>query len=113
MNEKNLKNNIENLFKKGNSNLIGKFTNRNEFTAYDKWTVIGWAMPNLKRKSAYLKGKIVKSEKGISLSLDFKPNTILSVFAIISILMGITSTIIAKTNNQYLIVGLILIAVVF
>lgn len=102
----------EDLFEQKTLSFVGEFTNENEFRTYDKWNVVGWDMPNLKRKSAYLKGKIIKLEKGIRINISIKPNSIVSVFAIVSILMGVFFSILVepnKENNHYLIVGVILI----
>ncbi len=71
-------------------------------------------MPNSKRKSAYLKGKIIKSGKGTLIKLNSKPNSILSIFAILSVFIGIITTIAAelnKENNEFLSIGLIFITV--
>lgn len=105
---------IENLFEQENLNINGKLTGNNVFVAYDKLNVIGWNMPNLKRKSAYLKGEIVQNDRGTLVKLQVKPNSILPVFAILAILVGTIITIIALLNteydNYYFIFGLALIA---
>ena len=51
LNAVSLKNKIEDVFDQKTSTLVGKFTNKNEFTVYDKWTIITWYIPNFKRKS--------------------------------------------------------------
>jgi hypothetical protein len=56
LNEESLKKKIEDLFDQRNLHLEGKISSENEFTAYDKWIVVGWDIPNLKRKAAYLYG---------------------------------------------------------
>ena len=73
-----LKNKIENLFEQPTLRVAGKLTNEDEFTVYDKTIVVGWNMPSVKRKAAYLYGKITKGEKGTTcgstkaaLRLDF------------------------------------------
>jgi hypothetical protein len=60
VNEDNLKKKIEDIFEQRTLNVAGKFISPNEFAAHDTWTIIGWSMPNFKRKSAYLKRKIIK-----------------------------------------------------
>ena len=110
LNENNLKKKIEDIFKQKTTHLVGEFTSQNEFSAYDKWTIITWYLPNFKRKTAYLKGEIVKSEKGTLIKLNFKPNSIISIFAIISVIIGLIITITTESNNESSITGLIFIA---
>jgi len=110
----NLRKKIEDVFEQRTLSLTGQFTSPNEFAAYDKWSIIKWYMPNLKRKSAYLTGKILKSNKGTLIKLNTKPNSILSIFAVFSVFIGIIITIISKSNienNQFLIIGFIFIIV--
>lgn len=64
LNEEHFKKRIEDLFEQKPLRLAGKFTSKNECAAYDKLVVIGWSVPNLRRKSAYLKGIITQGEKG-------------------------------------------------
>ena len=94
--------------------MSGKLTSENEFTVYDKWSVIGWDMPNLKRKAAYLYGKITKGEKGTLVKLKIKPNSILPIFAILSTLFGVFITLKGLSNteddNFFLMIGLVFIA---
>lgn len=114
LNKEDLKKRIEDLFEQRALKLVGKFTSQNEFAAYDKWTIISWYIPNFKRNSAYLKGEIIKSEKGTLIKLKIKPNSALSIFSILSVLIGMITTIAAESiieNNQLLITGLIFIAV--
>ena len=68
-------------------------------------------MPNFKRKTAYLYGEIIKSGKGTLLKLNIKPNPVIAIFPILTILIGIITIIIAESNNKTLIFGLIIIAV--
>lgn len=110
----NLKQKIEGIFEQSNLSFVGKFTSQNEFAAYDKWTYIKWYVPNFKRKTAYLKGKIIKSGKGTLLKLNIKPNPVISVFPILTVLIGIITVIVAQSNNEnnkILIFGLLIIAV--
>ena len=114
LNAASLKKKIDGLFDEGTSTLIGKFTSKNEFTVYDKWTIITWYVPNFKRKSAYLYGEIVESENGVSINVTVKPNSILSIFAMLALLIGVASTIAAGSNlenNQLLFLGLLFITV--
>ena len=107
-----LKQKIEDVFKQSNLSFVGKFTSQNEFETYDKWTYITWYVPNFKRKTAYLYGEIIKSGKGTLLKLNIKPNPVIAIFPILTILIGIITIIIAESNNKTLIFGLIIIAVV-
>ena len=111
LNSDNLKQKIEDTFKQSNLSFVGNFTGKNEFSAYDKWTYIKWYVPNFKRKTAYLKGEILKSGKGSLIKLNIKPNPVLSIFPILTILIGIITIIVAKLNNETLVFGFIIIAV--
>jgi hypothetical protein len=106
-----LKQKIEDVFKQSNLSFVGKFTSQNEFETYDKWTYITWYVPNFKRKTAYLYGEIIKSGKGTLLKLNIKPNPVIAIFPILTILTGIITIIIAESNNKTLIFGLIIFAV--
>lgn len=107
-----LKNKIEKLYEQKNLRLGGRIINKNEFAIYDKLIVVGWNMPHLKRKSAYLKGEISVKEKGAVVKLTIKPNSILPIFAIFSILIGIIITLLSTQEDMlYLIFGLTFIAV--
>jgi hypothetical protein len=88
LNFEHLKKKIEALFEQKTLRFKGKLTGENEFTVYDKFNVIGWSMPNLRRKSAYLKGEITQSEKGTLIKLRINPNSILPIFAILSTVVG-------------------------
>ncbi|MBD81501.1 MAG: hypothetical protein CL840_21460 [Crocinitomicaceae bacterium] len=114
LNEESLKRKIENLFEQTTLRLAGKLTSENEFTAYDKLVIIGWNMPYLRRKSAYLKGKITQGQNGPLIKLKVNPNSILPIFSILAILSGVIFTLIALSNTQvdkfFLIPGLVLIA---
>lgn len=107
-----LKNKIEKLYEQKNLRLGGRIINKNEFAIYDKLVVVGWNMPNLKRKSAYLKGEIIAKEKGTIIKLTIKPNFILPTFAISSIFVGTIITLLSTQGDKlYLIFGLTFIAV--
>lgn len=114
LSEEGIKRRIESLFEHKTLRLVGKLTRENEFTAYDKFVVIGWSMPYLRRKSAYLKGKITKGEKGSLIRLKVHPNSVLPVFAILAMLSGVIITITtllkAQYDEFYSIFGLALIA---
>lgn len=114
LNEPDLKNKIKDIFEQKTLKFVGKFTSQNEFAASDKWTYITWYVPNVKRKMAYLKGKIIKSEKGTFIELNIKPNPVISIFPVLSILIGIITIIAVKSNKEnpdFFIIGLIIIAV--
>jgi hypothetical protein len=113
LNEESLKKRIEDLFEQRTLRVEGKLTNENEFSANDKWVVINWDMPNLRRKAAYLKGKITKGEKGTLIKLKVKPNSIFPVFAIFSALLGIFFTLksLSYTGSKFFVIlGLAFIA---
>ena len=114
LNEELLEERIEDLFKQKSLRVAGKFTSENEFTVYDKWIIIGWDMPKLKRKAAYLYGKITKGEKVLLVKLTIKPNSLLPFFAILSTLIGAVIAIRALSNTEddyfFLILGLVFIA---
>src|SRR5690606_10178100 len=112
LNGDHLKQKIEDLFKQSSLSFVGKFTSSNEFAAYDKWSIISWYLPNFKRKSAYLKGEIFQSEKGTLLKLNTRPNTMLSAFPILYVLIGIIILIAAELNKEnmlFLIIGSVFI----
>jgi hypothetical protein len=111
LNGDNLRQKIEAVFKQSNLSFVGKFTSQNEFETYDKWTYIAWYVPNFKRKTAYLTGKIIQSGKGTLIKLNIKPNPVIAIFPILTILTGIVTIIVAEANNETLIFGLIVIAV--
>lgn len=71
-------------------------------------------MPNLKRKAAYLYGKITKTEKGTLVKLKVNPNSFLPIFAILSSLIGTVITLRTLSNTQddkfLLIIGVVFIA---
>ncbi|MDQ7918068.1 hypothetical protein RBU60_10810 [Mesonia sp. MT50] len=113
LNEDKLKQKIENIFKESNLSFVGKFTNQSEFAAYDKWTYIAWYVSNFKRKTAYLNGVIIKSGKETLIKLRIKPNPVIAIFPVFTVLIGlITSIIAASTNDENtLIFGIIIIVV--
>jgi hypothetical protein len=104
LNGNNLKQKIEDVFTQSTLSMGGKFISQNKFTAYDRWSIMSWYIPNFKRKSAYLEGEILDPDKGTLIKLNFKPNTMLSVFPILSVLIGIITTIMAE-STQFLIIG--------
>lgn len=114
LNEENLKKKIEDLFEQRTLRVAGKFTSENKFTAYDKWVVISWDMPNLRRNAAYLRGKISIREKGTLINLQVKPNSILPIFAILSTLIGAVIALKSLSNSEddkfFLMIGLFFIA---
>lgn len=100
-----LKQKIESRFEQPTLSFFGKFTSPSEFAAYDKWSVISWYVPNFKRRSAYLKGEILKSGKGTLIKLNIRPNTMLSIASILSVVIGIMIIIAAGSNMRFLIIG--------
>lgn len=111
LNEDNLRQKIEGIFKQNGLSFVGKFTSQNEFKTYDKWAYTTWYMPNFKRKTAYLYGEIIKSGSGTLLKLNIKPNPVIAIFPILTILIGLITIIVAESNNKILMLGLIIIAV--
>ena len=111
LNGDNLRQKIEDIFKQSNLSFVGKFTSQDEFETYDKWTYIKWYVPNFKRRTAYLYGKIKKSGKVTLINLKIKPNPVVAIFPILTVLIGLIFIIIAESNNETSIFGLIVIAV--
>ena len=111
LNGDNLRKKIQDIFNQNNLSFVGKFTNQNEFETYDKWTYIKWYVPNFKRRNAYLYGKIIKSGKDTLINLKIKPNPVVVIFPILTILIGLIFIIITESNNETSIFGLIVIAV--
>lgn len=111
LNGDNLRQRIEDIFKESNLSFVGKFTSQSEFATYDKWTFITWYVPNFKRKTSYLYGEIIKSGKGTLLKLKIKPNPVIGIFPILTILIGVITSIVAVSNNKTVFFGLIIIAV--
>ena len=111
LNGDNLRQKIEDIFKQSNLSFVGKFTSQNEFETYDKWTYIKLYVPNFKRRTAYLYGKIKKSGKVTLINLKIKPNPVVAIFPILTVIIGLIFIIIAESNNETSIFGLIVIAV--
>lgn len=111
LNGDNLKQKIETIFKDRNLSFVGKFTSQNEFETYDKWTYIKWYVPNFKRRTAYLYGKLIKSGKETLISVNIKPNPVVAVVPLIILLVGIIITIIARSSNESLVFGIIIVAI--
>ena len=113
LNMENLKRKIEDLFNQKNQRLSGNLISENEFIAYDRLVVVAWSMPNLRRRSAYLKGRIVPTKNGVNIRLKVKPNPILPIFAVVSALSGVAMTLMhiiyTKDTMLFLIFGCVLI----
>lgn len=108
-----IKNKIEKLYEQKKLRLGGGVINNKEFTVYDKLVIVGWNIPNLRRKSAYAKGEIIASETGTIIKLTIKPNFLLPAFAIFSALAGIVITSLAfytQGNMLYKTLGFTFIA---
>lgn len=114
LSQENVKKRINELFEQKNNNVLGKLTGDNQFVAHDKTDVIGWNMPYLKRKAAYIKGMIKKEENETLIELKIQPNLILSFFAVSSgafglILVGLFIS--SALNSAFLLfIGLIFIS---
>ncbi|MCY2685741.1 hypothetical protein [Salinimicrobium sp. TH3] len=109
-----LKQKVEDIFQQRNQGFVGKFVSQDEFEAYDKWTYITWYVPNFKRKTAYLKGKIIDSGEGTSMMLNTRPNPVISILPILIVIVGIITILAAKSyneDNKTFILGLFIIAV--
>lgn len=100
LNEESLKKKIQDLFEQKTLRVAGKLTSKNEFTAYDKWIVVAWDMPNLKRKAAYLYGIITKKGTGTLVRLNIKPNSMFTIFAVLSTLAGMIISLITFSNIE-------------
>ncbi|HUH28747.1 MAG TPA: hypothetical protein VLZ86_11030 [Gelidibacter sp.] len=103
--EDRLKQKMNKVFGERTSKFVGTFTGPHEFAAYDKWSVISWYVPNFKRKSAYIKGEILKSGKGTLIKMNIRPNTMLSIASILSVVIGIMIIIAAGSHTRFLIIG--------
>lgn len=111
LNEDHLRQEIKRILDKSDSSFVGRFTSQNNFAIYDKWTYIKWYVPNIKRRTAYLFGEILDSGKGTILKLNIKPNPLIAIFPILTILIGLIIVTAAYLNNQTLIFGLIVITI--
>src|SRR5690606_7641785 len=114
LNGDDLKRKIEAIFEKSDLGFVGRFISQNEFETYDKWTYIKWYVPNFKRKTAYLHGEIIKTGKNTLLKLIIKPNPVVSIFPILTVLIGLIFVIVAEPkieNNGTSIHGLIVVVV--
>jgi VIT1/CCC1 family predicted Fe2+/Mn2+ transporter len=96
----NLKERLDELFGQSTLGVSGKYISENMFTAHDKKIVVGWNMPGLRRKSAYLKGEITKSENETLVNLKVYPNAVLPLFAITALLIGVALVSIAFLNGH-------------
>ena len=93
---------IQQIFNKHHSEFNGKFTSEDEFAAQDKWTYIKWYVPNFKRQTAYLQGKILKSNSGSLLTVSSAPNPFLSFVSILTIVIGLFLLLFSlnQSNNE-------------
>jgi len=91
---------LKSLFEQETIRLNGKFISENEFSAYENMNIIGWYMPNLRRKSTYLKGEISQQNNIILIKLKVISNPILPISAIIFMLGGSLITFIALLTIQ-------------
>ena len=103
--EDRLKHKMDEIFGEQTTTFVGQFTSPSEFAAYEKWSVISWYVPNIKRKAAYLKGEILKSGKGTLIKMNFRPNSMLSIASVVSVVVGIMIIIAAGSNMRFLIIG--------
>ena len=114
LNEKSLKQRIEGLFEQKTARLAGKLTSDNEFSAHDNLVVIGWNMPYLRRKAAYLKGEIAEGEHGTTIQLKVTPNAILPVFGVVAVISGVIISLLTMfnntSNNFFLLLGVAFLA---
>jgi hypothetical protein len=101
---------IESICKVKSSGISGRFTENTEFTVFDTMNVIGWSMPNLKRKLAYAFGNLTPNSKGTTISLRIKPNSMLPLFAIVAMLGGSIFTLVvlsmSNESTYYLVFGI-------
>lgn len=111
-----LKKRVAALFEHNSLRLAGRLRKDNAFTAHDQLTVVNWAMPNLRRKSAYLRGEMAATEQGTLIKLTINPNSILPISAVAAILIGMLNMIIALSNtagdhNWLLLFGIVFLAI--
>jgi len=84
------------LLEEAENDFDGKITTSGNFEAYSRRNVIGWNMPGLKRKAAYLKGKFSEGENGTRIEL----NASLPLFGFIAIPIGLVMLILGILNHQ-------------
>lgn len=80
---------IQQIFNKHHSDFNGNFTSKDEFAAQDTWTYMTWYVPNFKRQTAYLQGKILNSNSGSLLKVSSSPNPVLSFVSISTTIIGV------------------------
>jgi len=109
------KRNLNNILNQGTFkfkyNLAGKFINDNEFKIIDKWT-IGVYIRSFENDPAYLRGKIIEKENGITVKVSVRPNSIFPLFGFLFPILGlfaIFTTGFGQENNEGLFVGLFFI----
>ena len=88
------------LLEEAENDFDGKITTSGNFEAYSRRNVIGWNMPGLKRKAAYLKGKFSEGENGTRIELNASPNASLPLFGFIAIPIGLVMLILGILNHQ-------------
>lgn len=98
-NEELLKSKVSELNEQGTLSLKGSLKSEHGFSVYDTWNVVGWNMPGLKRKAAYLMGSVTQGVDGPRVNLKVKPNAILPVFGIVSTLIGLIVSIMALSKT--------------
>ncbi len=111
----NLKHKIEDLREQKGLTFSGQLKSENQFTAFDKRNIIGWNNPDVRRKSAYLKGEIKQKETVTIIHVISKPNSFLPVFSIVATFIGLVLALLASLfvlDNTFLfMISIIFIAI--
>lgn len=93
--------------------ISGRVMDNMSFTAFHQMNVIGWSMPGLKRKSAYLSAEILDEEKGSIIRMKTAPNAVLSLFSIVAFTLGLSIILYFISHqlmdNTVLLFGLVMI----
>jgi len=110
---------IEKLANQDGLSFECKRVDDNSFIAYNTLNIIGWSLPNIHRKSAYLKGEVIEQNGGCIIKTTTKPNSILPLFTWIAIISGCIISLFSYFNeniNEYLLTFgtlLILLGIVY
>ena len=102
---------LRTIFNASNKSFSGKLSDTNHFEAHDKWTIIGWNVPYLKRKAAYLKGEISESEQGSRVKISAQSNSVISYFGFFSIIVGFVIFALSFFSDEQL--NLLVFSIVF
>lgn len=109
-----IKDKVKTLFDDKSAGVSGTVISENEFDAHENLNIVLWNMPNLKRKSAYLKGNISKVDNGSKITLKSMPNTNVMGFAFLAIITGIVllvASLVLNYDTIFVILGIFFLLV--